>query len=241
MRNQHERYEKLAVGHVLGGLDADESADFRNHLLGCRNCRMRVAELRDLAADLDAAERDERARAQVRTEVVRRDDADGEPAAGTPRIGVRHVAIAAAVVAVLAGAMAFWNLHLRTVAASYSQSADYRADTLQILADGVPATVTTSDQVAALVAADDEHVAFTVSGLPELASGERLEIWLLDADADATRALDPVPAQHLTDGVVAGYAERGDAVTVLVTHERLPFDDTPGERHLVRAELAGAG
>ncbi len=36
------------------------------HLLGCRDCRLRVAELRDIAADLAAAEREERAEARVR-------------------------------------------------------------------------------------------------------------------------------------------------------------------------------
>lgn len=238
MRSEHGRYEKLAVGHVLGGLDADESADFRNHLLGCRDCRLRVAELRDLAADLAAADRDERARAQVRTEVVRRDDQDDEdaPSGHRSRIGPRQVTIAALLVIVFAGAMAFWNLHLRTAAAAYSQAADYRGETLRGLATGVPVSVEAGPGVDALVVVGDGQVAFSISGLPALAEGERLEVWLLDGD-EASRAVEPVAARHVAAGEIAGHAELAGGAVLVITRERGPRRDDPGGSEVVRAAL----
>lgn len=236
MGSQHERYEKLAVGHVLGGLDATESSDFRGHLLGCRDCRLRVAELRDLAADLAAAERDERARALVRTEVARRDEPDEAGPAGRPRLGIRHVTLAVLVVMVLAVGMGFWNLHLRTAAAGYAQAAGYRGDTLRVLAAGQAVALEVEGAVVARVVVDDAEIGFTVSRLPELAEGERLEIWLTTADGPV-RALAPVPARHVTEGDVAGHLERAGARELLITRERGPVRDTPGSQVLVRADL----
>ncbi|MFA9445489.1 zf-HC2 domain-containing protein [Egicoccus sp. AB-alg6-2] len=236
MRGEHERFEQLAVGHVLGGLDAGESAEFRSHLLGCRDCRLRVAELRDLAADLAAAERDERARAQVQTEVARRDDGDDEAPASGGRVGVRHVTAAAVVVILVAGAMAFWNLHLRTAAAGYADAAGYRGETLRELSAGIPVATDTAEGVAALVVVDDTEVAFTVSNLPAMAEGERIEVWLLGAAAPA-RAGPPVPARAIVDGAIAGHVEIDGADVLLLTRERGPLRDTPGGSDLLRADL----
>ncbi|MFA9428996.1 anti-sigma factor domain-containing protein [Egicoccus sp. AB-alg2] len=235
MRGEHERYEQLAVGHVLGGLDAGEAADFRTHLLGCRDCRLRVAELRDLAADLAAAERDERARSQVQTEVARRHDTHEPPPTGG-RIGVRHVTIASIVVILLASAMAFWNLHLRTAAASYSQAAGYRGETLRQLSSGLPVVAEAAEGVSAFVVIDGDEVAFTVSGLPELAAGERLEVWLLDEER-AIRAGPPVAAASVADGALAGHVDDRDADLLVITRERGPLNPEPGGTELVRVEL----
>ncbi|GGI05021.1 anti-sigma factor domain-containing protein [Egicoccus halophilus] len=237
MRGEHERYEELAVGHVLGGLDAGDAADFRSHLLGCRDCRLRVAELRDLAADLAAAEREERARAKVRTEVVRRDDVeDPEPAAATSRIGIRHVTVATIAVLLLAGAMGFWNLHLRTAAAAYAQAATYRGETLRLLAGGVSVPVDVAEDVTALVIVDGERVAFTVRDLPSLAEGERLEVWLIDGD-EVVRAGPPVTEADLDDGALAGHVDDADAATLVVSRETGPYVGRPAGPELVRARL----
>ena len=238
MRGEHERYEELAVGHVLGGLDAGEAADFRTHLLGCRDCRLRVAELRDLAADLAAAERDERARAQVRTEVVRSEDVH-EPQASPGRIGIRHVTVAAVVVILLASAMAFWNLHLRTVAAGYSQAAGYRGETLRQLSTGLSVVAESAEGVSAYVVIDGESVAFTVSGLPSLVEGERLEVWLID-DGEATPAGPPVSAESVADGTLAGHVDDHDADQLVITRERGPRRPEPSGAELVRADLGAA-
>jgi anti-sigma-K factor RskA len=240
MTGEHERYEQLAVGHVLGGLDAADAAEFRTHLLGCRDCRLRVAELRDIAADLAAAERDERAQAQVRTEVARRVEDDEELADPTPqRIGVRHVTIATVVVVVLAAAMAFWNLHLRTASATYAHVAEYRGDTLRELATGIPVEVDLADGVDGLVVVDGDDIAFTLDGLPALLDDERLVVWLIGTDEGSVPALR-IHAFQLGSGVLAGHlADRG-AAELVITRQHGAATDEPAGETVARADLGQA-
>jgi anti-sigma factor RsiW len=238
MAGAHERYEQLAVGHVLGGLDAAEAADFRSHLLGCRDCRLRVAELRDIAADLAAAERDERVQAQVRTEVAREVEGDEELVDARPqRIGVRHVTVATVVVVLLAAAMGFWNLHLRTASSTYAQVAEYRGDTLRELASGVLVGAELADGVQGLVVVDGEQVAFTLDGLPPLAADERLIVWLTGTD-EGTVAAQRIHALQLTAGMLAGHLEDRGATELVITRERGAPTSEPSGQVLLRAELA---
>jgi anti-sigma-K factor RskA len=240
MTDEHERFEELAVGHVLGGLEAAEAAEFRAHLLGCRDCRSRVAELRDIAADLVAAERDERAQAQVRTEVARRVEDDEELVdPRSSRIGVRHVTVASVVVILLAAAMAFWNLHLRTTSATYAQVAEHRAETLRELADGVPVETEVADGVTALVVVDGDEVAFSIAELPVFGSDDRVVVWLVgteDGDVPALR----LPASRLGTGLLAGHLEDEGASELLVTRQRGAPTSRPEGEVLVRADLGTA-
>jgi anti-sigma-K factor RskA len=222
MDDGHERYRQLAVSHVLGGLDPDDAAAFRSHLQGCRDCRARVAELRGIASDLERAERDERARATVQTEVVRRQP-EGEPEATEageptgPRIGVRQVTIAAVIVMVLAGAMAFWNLHLRTTNAVVVTVAEQHADTLEVLAAGTPVDVEAEHPVRGLAAVDGERVALTLTGV-EATDGARLVAWLRDG-ADVTPVAE-LQRREVGEGSVALVVDDRDADALEITVER---------------------
>jgi anti-sigma factor RsiW len=230
----------LAVGHVLGGLGETEAADFRTHLLGCRDCRLRVAELRDIAADLVAAERDERAQAQVRTEVPRRvDDDESTPDLPSSRIGVRHVTIATVLVVVFAAAMGFWNLHLRTVSSTYAQVAEYRGDTLRELASGVPVSVELADGVQGLVVIDGEQVAFALDGVPPLLDDERLGVWLTGTEEGSVPALR-IHAFQLGAGVLAGHIGSRDADEVVITRQRGAPTAEPDGEVIARADLEQA-
>jgi anti-sigma factor RsiW len=243
MTDEHERYEALAVGHVLGGLDAADAAAFRSHLLGCRDCRSRVAELRDIAADLAAAERDERARSRVRTEVARRVDRDEDDGSGgeegerdpsPPRIGIRHVTVAAIVVVVLAAAMAFWNLHLRTTTATYAAVADQRGETLRELATGVPVDVELGEDLSGMVAVDGDQVAFTLTGLAELRPGERLVAWLTGGeDGDVPALL----VQTIEGDTVAATVSVEGATELVLTRERGDPGEGPIGEELLRAPI----
>jgi anti-sigma-K factor RskA len=240
MTGEHERYEQLAVGHVLGGLEAAEAADFRTHLLGCRDCRLRVAELRDIAADLVAAERDERAQAQVRTEVPRRvDDDEAAPDLPGSRIGVRHVTIATVLVVVFAAAMGFWNLHLRTVSSTYAQVAEYRGDTLRELASGVPVSAEFADGVQGLVVVDGEQVAFALDGVTALQDDERLVVWLTGTEEGAVPALR-IHAFQLGAGVLAGHIGSRDADEIVITRQRGAPTAAPDGEVVARADLGQA-
>jgi hypothetical protein len=246
MADEHERYEQLAVGHVLGGLVADEDADFRGHLLGCRDCRTRVAELRGIAADLAAAERDERARSRLRIEAPRRvvneDEGDerDQHADGpslTQRITVRHVTIAVVVVLAFAGAMAFWNLHLRTAAATYAAMADQQAEVLGQLASGQALEAELAPGLVGQVVTDGTRVAFNVSGLQPLAVGERLVAWLIDGPEGAPLPVLLVRGTQVDDGALAAVFDTQGAEVLVLTRERGDPGMQPSGDELLRAPL----
>jgi hypothetical protein len=240
MTGEHERFEQQAVGHVLGGLDAAAAAEFRDHLLGCRACRSRVAELRGIAADLAAAERDERARSAVRTELPRRVDDGEEHEPSVSRIGVRQVTIAAIVVAVMAASMGFWNLHLRTQAAMYGAVAERQAAALDVLASGVPLEAELTGEVGAMVAVTDADVAFALARLPAFDAGDVLVVWLVGGALD-----DPTPALYarapqFADGQLAVAVEHLGAAELTIRRERGEPGTQPGGQELIRVELPGA-
>ena len=242
MDDAHDRYRQLAVSHVLGGLDPDDAAAFRNHLLGCRDCRARVAELRGIASDLERAERDERARATVQTEVVRRhpegeqeatDEAADRPG---PRIGVRQVTIAAVIVMVLAGAMAFWNLHLRTTNAVVATVAEQHADTLEVLAAGTPVEVESEHPVRGMAAVDGERVALTLTGVEEV-EGARLVAWL--RDDDGVTPVAELQRRAAGEGTVALVVDDRDADVLEVTVERGELEEQARGEQVAAVQLRG--
>lgn len=234
----HERYEELAVGHVLGGLDASDAADFRSHLLGCRDCRLRVAELRDIAADLAAAEREERSEARVRTEVARRtaEAGEGQDGDGVERPGLRSGVFAFAVVAavIIFGALAFWNLHLRTQVAALDLLVERQDDALAELAHGASVVVDAVAPASGLVVVDEDEVAFSFVDLPPLAGRERYVVWLRSTEDGDQQVLIA-----RSDGrSVAGVTERRGARELVVSVEEGAVGSAPAVgREVARADL----
>jgi anti-sigma factor RsiW len=236
MKDHHARFEELAVGHVLGGLPAADAAAFRDHLGGCRICRSRVAELRSIADDLAAAERDERAQAAVRTEVPRR--ADEDPAGPEPaaRIGIRHVTLAVVAVAMLATAMGFWNLHLRTTSASYFATAEARGATLQQLAAGSPLEVETAGVATALAALDGDTLAVTVDGIAPLDAETWLVAWFR-GEPTGERARVLARPGGLPEGAIAFSDDVGEATELVITREPQQGSSVPTTPPIVRVPL----
>jgi hypothetical protein len=239
MDEDHDRYQQLAVGHVLGGLAADDASSFRAHLLGCRDCRLRVAELRGIASDLEAAERDERARSLITTR-VEEEGQDEEPPPDPPasRIGIKHVTLAVVVVAILAGAMAFWNLHLRTTTAAATGVAEQQTDVLEILAEGLPLTVEGTHPVQGLAALSDGRVAVTVVGLPAL-DERHLVVWRRAEAGD--EPVRTVTQRQLGEGPLALSVAAEDAESLVFSLEERPLGDGPQGRELLRVELDASG
>ena len=236
MTGEHGRYEQLAVGHVLGGLPVGDAADFRTHLLGCRDCRSRVAELRGIASDLEAAERDERSRGQVQTETevtrrLERTEAD----ASSSRLTIRHVTLATIVVVVFAMGMAFWNLHLRTTSATAVNVAVARGDTLGVLAAGQAIDVDLADGVTGLVVTDGDRIAMALSGVEPLAVGEQLIAWFLDPPRDPTRLTLARFGQTFDNGAVSATLQAHDASELVITRERGELGLHPSGDEVLRA------
>ena len=241
MTEEHGHFERLVVGHVLGDLPGADASRFRSHLLGCRGCRARVAELRGIAADLADAERDELARAQVRTETPRRVDQRAEPfPTGGQRITVRHVTVATVVVVLLAAAMAFWNLHLREVSATYLAVAQDRGSTLESFANGLPLELELAPGISGLAVADGEQVALSLAGVNPPAAGELFVAWFLGVEdvEDGITAVSLVGPEQLEDDAFAITIDDPGGRELIVTRESEP-GDRPGDDVLLRSSLLG--
>ena len=242
MTDEHERYEQLAVGHVLGGLSTSDAAAFRSHLLGCRDCRSKVAELRGIASDLADAEREERSRETVRTELPRRTEDEPPVEGGGARVTIRHVTVAVIVVVVLAVAMAFWNLHLRTAATAYLGLVQTQAETLEGLAAGVPVELDARDGVRGVATTDGDALSMSLTGLEPLADGEQLVAWF-----EAVPDGENVPPRRLAaggqleDGGIAATLETGGAARIVVTREVDPSVDEPTGTTVVEVSLPAGG
>ncbi len=215
----HGRFAALAVGHVLGGLHAADARAFRDHLGGCPDCRARVAELRGIADELEAAEREERDRAPVpvRTEVPRRADEIGPPT--LPRIGVRHVTVAALVVLALASAIGFWNLHLRASVTTHRAVATDRATTLGHLARGEVVPVEAAGVARGVAALDGEVLAVSVSGLARLGDRTWYVVWALDDAGGVVDTWVLAGPGQLGDGLLPFWVPVADASRIVVTTE----------------------
>jgi hypothetical protein len=240
---QHERFEAMAVGHVLGGLPATDADRFRMHLRGCPSCRERVAELRGIAADLAAAERDERSRSLVRTELPQRVEADDdalELVLDRPRFRAGHVGLVAVLVAAVVGLLGFWNLHLRTVAASTGAVAAQQQTVLAVLTGGVPLAAEAADGLTAVAATDGELVAVSLAGLTGLEADEVLVGWLTGGELPAPRAVLLVRSEQVGAGPIAASRAIDGAAEFVLTRERGQPGDTPGDDRLLSVALATA-
>lgn len=237
-QERHDRYDELAVGHVLGGLDPVDAAEFRSHLVGCRSCRLRVAELRDLAAELATAEREERAAARLKTELRGEDESgaadlgeEGPEVAGGWRRSLPLVAIVSVAV-IVAGS---WAYQIRTQNEELLEVTERREATLALLAEGEQVATTFRAGVSGPVMVDPTRVGLSLAGLPdELPEGHVLALWLRDVDG-RTRLLDAFETAP-RDGRLALHAVHDGATTLLVTVQPVGME-TPAERPLVRAEL----
>lgn len=237
MAREHDRFEELAVGHVLGGLPSSDAADFRSHLTSCRDCRARVAELRGIASDLAAAEREERHRARVKTEAPRRTEEDVEPPPAW-QVPSRTIGLTlGAVVLVLMG-LAFWNFHLRDQNAVMAEVTRTREAILEGLASGEVVETTLAPGVDGVVVAGTEDVSLTLTGLPVPGEGQRVVVWLL-GDAPEDHRWRGYSAAELTSGRLAWRTEHLGAHRIEVTLEAVPVGRSPKGRSLVGADLRG--
>lgn len=229
---EHERYERLVVGHVLGDLDAPDAGRFSEHLMACAHCRSRVAELRRIETELSEIERD----AVLDLSGDLDDDLDAVapgPIAGN-RIGVRHVTIAAIVVVLLAAVMGFWNLHLRTNLSVMATAAEQRGEVLDGFATSQLVDTTTSADVAALVAHDTETLAVTVVPSTSMPEGEYFVLWLTEADGTVLEA--HLLAQALDDETFSLRVDDPGADALTISRESgVPALQEPSDAVVVEA------
>lgn len=231
----HERFEELAVGHVLGGLGSDEAATFRSHLIGCRDCRLRVAELRDIAAGLAQAEREERRLAATKLEVARRQAAEEQERGWWARAAWPVALTVSVVAALLSMALLFWNYYLRSNNAELLRVTQEQEKVLETLAGGQLLDAELAAGVRGLVAVSPSGIAIDLTGLPQAQPGEELVVWLLGTDGVVWQQSFPatrgrLPLARPVDG----------ARWLVVSLEAKPAGERPAGRVLVRADLGSA-
>lgn len=238
----HVRWDEMAVGHVLGGLDDVDRALFREHLASCADCRARVEELRDMASAIER--------------VAATSDAPASPSEGTEsdpethrrrrqgawrerRAGVLTVAaLAIALVGIL------WILVAVGRDSELVTTARLREATLEALGSGTPAATTLAEGVQGIVVASDTEIAWSLTGLPDLADDERIVIWFTDVDEtpdgpSITTDLLLFGPQQVSRGRLAGSIVDASSDDVRVTVESFPLPSEPTGTELVRADLLG--
>lgn len=237
-REHDERWDELALGHVLGGLADADASEFRGHLAGCGQCRARVAELRSMASDLAAAEREERATQRLRTRTESRRDPEPDTTRADDRPDLRRRALVAGVgVVLLLLVLALWNAHLRSQNATLREVASSHARTLTSLGAGTVVPAQTSGRVTGVVSVDGDRVAWSLGGLPELAPGERLVLWIeTGEDVEDVRAYTPAQLAA-EDGRLASTVAAPDASRFLVTVESVVVPGQPVGEPVVEADL----
>lgn len=234
----HERFEELALQHVLGGLSSSHAAIFRAHLVECRDCRLRVAELRDMAAELAATEREERRRSAVATQVAREEGTSEEPRSWLPWSSPRWAMLAIVLASMIVVVLLFWNYHLRRVTTQYGLELEYQEVVFEVLASGEPLPVQTREGVRGIAAIRDGNLAVDLLRLPTLSEAQ-VAVWLVPSEGEAELA--PLPGnpqlpfvvQLPRNGQLPFVVPVGDTDSVLVTLEPGGHEPPiPGERVL---------
>lgn len=241
MTGPHDRYDELAVGHVLGGLSATDATDFRGHLLDCPHCRARVSELRGLADDLESAAREERAAQRLRVEAAPR----VMEAALPPDVKVdarrRWMFVAAATgMAVLVTAVV-WGQALRFNSASLTATGSPGDRVLAALADGVALPVETRADVTGVASYDEAqgHVAISLGSLDGLAESNQVVVWIESGTATPSwEAVVELPPSRLVGDRLSLVVDTDPATTaIIVTVEMTVMPEVPNGNPVFRAVL----
>lgn len=233
MADEHQRYERLAVGHVVGGLDDVDAARFRSHLVSCRACRTRVAELRGIASDLVATEREERAaRATTggtETEVAERVEEQAPPRADEVAASAawpwRILAVGLAPLLVL-GVLA-WGVWTRAEAQVRDAALVTSTTALRTIAEGRPVPLEVdpaATDVSGTVAVTGAEVAVALAGLPELGPDEEVRVAVRDADGNLVETGTSFRAGQLRDAWLYDVVDRGEDGSRVVV-EVLRYED----------------
>lgn len=243
VRDHDERWDELALGHVLGGLPTAEAASFRTHLASCDLCRTRVAELRSLDSEMAAAEREERAaqREQAAARTPTRTDAPAPRQREVPRRspddGPRwRTIVLTALTALLLAGLSLWNAHLRAQNAYLAEVAEVQDETLEALGQGTVVPLTTSGDVTGVVSVDGDRIAYTLSGLPDLEVDERLVVWI--EDDRGPRSVDVVRPAASGSRRLSSTVSAVDAQGMLVTVEPASVPAAPTGPVVVEADLS---
>lgn len=233
-----ERWDQLALGHVLGGLAPEDASSFRGHLAGCGLCRTRVAELRSLDSALAAAEREERAVQRLRLRAAEEAEETADPRDLSPPMTPRprwSLVLFIALGAVLLLVVLLWNAHLRTENVELHRATTLQEQTLGALGSGTVVPVNSSGSVTGVVSVDGDRIAWVLDGLPIPDTGERMVIWVV-VDGTPRPVASHTPSQLEQRRIASTVAAPG-ATRLLVTIEPLIIPEAPSSHLVLDARL----
>jgi anti-sigma-K factor RskA len=214
----HQKFGDLADAYGLGALDAAERAEFEQHLASCAECQQAVADARFVTDALPYTLTPVDPPAALRARLM---TATAPPSA--PAMNLRWLAVAAALVAAVAGTFA-WTEYRRAgaaqVAAAQSQA---QVEALQAQLTALQTQADTARRAIDILAADDlvrvdlkgqaaapsasgrgylspaRGLLFSAVGLPPLPEGRIYQLWYVTAAAPLSAALvDPDAAGRFT-------------------------------------------
>lgn len=242
---EHDRYERMAVGHVLGGLDEVDAAAFRAHLLECADCRKRVNELRGIASDLARTEREERraagaAAVDVETE-QRTDDERAQAADIAPmRQWPWGVVVIGLVPLLVLGTLA-WAVWQRAQTDLTAAVAASQQEVLDVIASGDPVLFETAEAVTGTVAVDVDTIAVNLAGLSDLRPDEVLVVWLRTPSGTTLDRTRPYLPSQVDGRLVVALDRPPDAVDLVISIETdLPLGEDPAGYEIVTADVPQA-
>lgn len=242
MTGPHDRYDELAVGHVLGGLTSPDATEFRSHLMGCPQCRARVSELRGLADDLESAAREERAAQRLRVDALPRLSEESPPTPVTVDARRRWLFVAAAAgMAVLVLAVV-WGQALRFNDAALTTRGSASDRVLAALANGAAVPVETRALVTGVASYDEAagHVAISLGNLGGLADSNQIVVWVesgTDGDLSWETVVELTPSQLVNERLALIVETSTSASAVIVTVEMTVMPDEPNGNPVFRATL----
>lgn len=242
---EHDRYERMAVGHVLGGLDEVDAAAFRAHLLECADCRKRVNELRGIASDLARTEREERraagaAAVDVETE-QRTDDERAQAADIAPmREWPWGVVVIGLVPLLVLGTLA-WAVWQRAQTDLTAAVAASQQEVLDVIATGGPVPFETAETVTGIVAVDEDTIAVNLAGISDLRPDEVLVVWLRTPTGTTLDRTRPYLPSQVDGRLVAALDRPAGAVDLVVSIETdLPLGEVATGYEILTAEVPQA-
>ncbi len=243
MADEHQRYEQLAVGHVVGGLDEVDAARFRSHLVSCRDCRSRVAELRSIASDLVATEREERAARSTTgdTEVAERVEEEAPPTQRdvAPVSSWPWRVLAIGLLPLVLLTVLAWAVFVRAENDLLRAAVETQSRALELLAAGEPLDLAAETGVEGIAAATSDEVVVDLVELPSVGPDEQVVTVLRDDGGavvaeGATYVASELGAGRLLDVVARAGTE---ATTVAVVQRRVAGDGTETDFDLATAPL----
>jgi anti-sigma-K factor RskA len=204
----HEQFAELAGAYALGALDSEDLAAFEQHWPTCAECQQLVADARLVAGMLPLALTPVEPPAALRNRIMM----SAAPPA-TPSVTTNWLAIAATLLAVVAGGLAWTQYRQAATSQAAATQSQAQLETMQAQLSALQSQADVARQAVDILAADDvarvelkgqpaapsstgraywsasRGLLFSAVNLPALPQGRVYQLWYVTATAPVSAAL----------------------------------------------------